>query len=237
MPRIYCLAFVLSTIGSSSYAQHDAMVELYGEGVHRYFCNDFSGADQILSTVVDGGSEDPRAHYFRGLARERAGMGGELDFEMGAKLEAAGKRSVDVGQALIRIQGQLRAKIEEARRDARILVKQQQLMAEQARAYLQPASGTAAAVPPPSTAGTSPFPTELEPASGIGMEPAPSTPEVSNTSNPFGDEPAPPATPDAPATDAGTSPFGEPATPTTEPAGEGNPFGEPPADGGNPFGL
>lgn len=231
MPRIYCLALVLSILGSTSRAQHDAMVELYGEGVHRFYNSDFTGADQILSTVVDSGSEDPRAYYFRGLAREMSGGSGDMDFETGARLEAEGKRSVNVGQALMRIQCPLRSKIEKARLDARILAKQQQLMVEQARAQQLQSSGAAPAVTPPSTAGNTPFPTELEPASDIGMEPAPATPEISDTGDPFSDEPAASGTPSAPASGDGGNPFGD----SPEPAVESTPLAEPAADSDNPF--
>lgn len=86
----------------------------------------------------------PCAHYFRGLARESAGFGGEMDFENGARLEAEGKRVVDVGSALARIQGSLRTKIENARRDARIQVKQQQLMIEQTRQLMEQAAAPGA---------------------------------------------------------------------------------------------
>lgn len=64
MSRTFQFALLLCLVGSTSLAQHDAMVEMYGEGVHRYFCNDFTGADQILSQVVDGGSQDPLCTLF-----------------------------------------------------------------------------------------------------------------------------------------------------------------------------
>lgn len=228
MPRTFHFALLLCLIGSTSQAQHDALVELYGEGVHRYFCNDFTGADQILSQVVDGGSQDPRAHYFRGLARERAGYGGEMDFENGARLEAEGKRVVDVGSALARIQGSLRTKIEKVRRDARIQVKQQQLMMEQTRQLMEQAVAPAAGSAAPSTAGTSPFPSESIPANDTGLTPRqPAQPEVGDTSDPFKDDSAP-ATPDA--TAPATS---EPAT--SEPVTPADPFGAPPAGAADPF--
>ena len=238
MPRTFHFALLLCLIGSTSLAQHDAMVEMYGEGVHRYFCNDFTGADQILSQVVDGGSQDPRAHYFRGLARERAGYGGEMDFENGARLEAEGKRVVDVGSALSRIQGSLRTKIEKARRDARIQVKQQQLMMEQARQLMEQAAAPASGSTAPSTAGTSPFPSESMPANDMGLAPLqpaqptqPAQPEVSDTSDPFKDDSAP-AIPDA--TAPATPEPAAPADPFAPPAGAADPFAPAPADGAAP---
>ena len=66
MPRIFCFALCLGLLQSPSFAQFGALDELYGEGVHRYFSADLNGADQILTQVVDSGSQDPRAYYFRG---------------------------------------------------------------------------------------------------------------------------------------------------------------------------
>ncbi len=240
MPRILTpLALLLCLIGSSARAQHDSMVELYGEGVHRYFCNDLTGADQLLSQVVDSGSQDPRAHYFRGLARERLGYGGEMDFESGARLEAEGKRVVDVGSALARIQGGIRTKIEKARLDARIQVKQQQLMMEQARQDMEQAAAPPAGIAPPNARGASPMPTESIPANDTGLIPAVSAtqPEISDTADPFMDDAAP-ATPDAtaPATDA-VDPFGAPAADAASPFGDAPAAGDVPATGDNPFGL
>ncbi len=247
MSRTFQFALLLCLVGSTSLAQHDAMVEMYGEGVHRYFCNDFTGADQILSQVVDGGSQDPRAHYFRGLARERAGFGGEMDFENGARLEAEGKRVVDVGSALARIQGSLRTKIENARRDARIQVKQQQLMIEQTRQLMEQAAAPGAGSAPPSTANSSPFPSEPIRANDAGLEPVtPAQPEISDIADPFKDDAAP-AMPDAPAPvtpEPATQPSADPFA--TPPADAADPFATPPADGAapaapatgdNPFGL
>ncbi len=246
MPRFLSLALCFTLLQSgfgllqpAAVAQSDAMVELYGEGVHRYFAHDFAGADQVLSTVVDSGSEDARALFFRGLAREAAGYGGEMDFENAARLEAEGKRVVDVSAALTRVQGHLRTKIENARRDARIAVKQQQLMLEQARQLLnESGAGAAANVAPPRDNST-PIPSEIVPSSESAVTPAaPSALEPSDIADPFGDDPAtPPADalpvmPDAPQPSS-PDPFGTP--PAEVPAG-GDPFA-PAAGGDNPFGL
>ncbi|MEZ6137867.1 MAG: hypothetical protein R3C53_23515 [Pirellulaceae bacterium] len=243
MPRtvLYALSLGLCLFSSRVWAQ-GALVEVYGEGVHRYFAGDLSGADQLFSEVINSGSEDPRAYYFRGLVRERQGGGGEYDFEQGARFEAEGKRSVDVGFALSRVQGHTRAKIEKARRDARVAASQQAMLMERARLD---AAG-AMQVPPPSVVpGATPPPAASDPfGSDEGMrsdattvDPVqPSTPEVDADTNPFGDDPAPPAA-DTPTPDA-SNPFADPATPTPDVS---NPFGDPDASGGtdlgNPFGT
>lgn len=241
MPRIFTAALLLGLLASSSYAQHNALIELYGEGVHRYFENDVMAADQLLTTVVDSGSQDPRVYYFRGLARERLGMDGLADFQTGARLEAEGRSgSFEVGTALARIQGSLRGKIEAARRDARIVVSQQQLSAAQARQPVQPATGSA----PPAPSLASPFPSDTIPANDAGLSappaaavpaaqpPAPAAPSVGDTSDPFADDaPAVPPADTAPA----EAPPAE-AAPEVAPADAADPFGAPAGDMPNPFG-
>lgn len=246
MPRIFCFGLWLGLLSSSSFAQFGGLDELYGEGVHRYFANDLSGADQVLSQVIASGSQDPRVYYFRGLVQECMGGGGEADFEVGARLEAEGKRVVDVGTSLTRVQGHVRTKIETARRDARIQVKQQQLMAEQARQAQSEAS--VGSMPPAPASNASPFPMESIPANETGLAPltpaTPAAPEapMSDTSDPFGDDAAPAVGDPAPAT--GEDPFGAPAgeapatgAPATEAPAADDPFGAPatePID--DPFG-
>ena len=130
----YALSIALALSCSSAIAQSgDAMLEFYGEGVHRFFAGDLVGAEEILTRVIDSGSQDARAYYFRGLVREQQGGGGEFDFETGARLELESKRSVNVGLALTRIQGHVRGKIEKARREARAMVAQQRMMMQQSR--------------------------------------------------------------------------------------------------------
>lgn len=218
----FALSVGLLIPGSTVLAQGDAMTELYGEGVHRYFAGDYTGADLVLSQVIDSGSQDPRAHYFRGLVREMQGGGGVFDFETGATLEASGKRVVNVGQALIRIQGATRTKIEEARRAARVQARQLALSKASSGAMTAPATAVTPAMPSETTAEPAevdnPFADGLRSDATTEMEtqPEPATPDVGN---PFGDDPTP-----APA-DAGT---------TTPDAGGNDPFGG--AGGDDPFG-
>ncbi len=251
MPRFlrYALSLSLCCVGSQLYAQK-ALTELYGEGVHRYFAGDSFQADQMFSRVIESGVQDPLVYYFRGLVREYQGDGGDVDFEEGARLEAAGKRSLGlrngVGDALARIQGHTRIKIEKARRDARIAAElQAQLM--------QGPSETAGEVAPPSTVPDQPpvvpptDPTDSfgepaaddMPAPAVAPEPG-VEPEVDTESDPFADDTAvPPAADspaaDTPAADTPADPFGtDPATPPAD-----DPFGTdaatPPAD--DPFGT
>lgn len=208
MPRWFKLAaFSLGVMGfyAPAMAQHDAMTELYGQAVHRYFHGDYAGAETLLYEVQNSGSEDPRVHYFLGLCKVRQGGGvtaGAADFEAGAMAEARGKNAVQVGLALQRIQGAVRAEIEKARLSARAMVKQQQLLEKRAAMEAAPAGS----VPAPATVpGTLP-PAADQPAESLRAEPAvvdPIQPEPTDTSNPFGDDPSAPAAPGtAPATEA-----------------------------------
>ena len=57
----------------SAWAQQAVMDEFYGNGVHNFYDRDFFQAMQNLSVAIDGGSKDPRAYYYRGLAKLRCG--------------------------------------------------------------------------------------------------------------------------------------------------------------------
>ncbi len=221
MPRFarFALGLGVCLFGSSAFAQ-SALTELYGEGVHRFYAGDLVTAEQYLTRVIDAGVEDPRAYYFRGLVREMQGGGGEYDFESGARLEAEGARSFNVGLALSRIQGYTRAKIEKLRLDARVTAQQQALLMERARTE---AGGSVPVAPPaqpvvPPVDATDPF---------GGPETAPTPPVVDPVqpdvlTYPFADDPAP-------ATDATEPPA------ATEPADPADPFGGAPA-ADDPFG-
>jgi hypothetical protein len=262
MIRILCCAVLLGLFHTPIFGQRDPMIELYGEGVHRYFAADYHGTDQVLSTVIDSGYNDPRVFYFRGLAREALGFGGDIDFESGAQLEAQGRRVVDVGSALIRVQGQTRAKIEKARQDARVALRTNQLLMDQSRRLAEEGDADAVRSEVPAPA----IPDAADPFGGDSTDPfgapepatpstmvEPTTPEVSDTVNPFGDEPGDVP---APATEPMTDPFPEaPAGAVDDPFGPADPampldtsdpFGtpvEPPAnpfdapEGGDPFGV
>lgn len=238
-----CTAIAFSGPGVAL-AQGDAMIELYGEGVHRFNNADFLGADELLSQVIDSGSLDARAFYFRGLAREMQGFDSQADFETGALYEAEGRRVVQVGLALVRVQGALRSKIEEARRAARVQVLQQKMAQQAERRKMMPQ------VDPKSVPAT-PAVTD-DPFTGDGMTSGDKTPAVVDAkddpfaddpvqpeaapfegADPFSEDPAPAA--EAPATTP-TDPFGEDAgaaDPFSDPAGDADPFDTGAAD---PFG-
>ena len=222
------------SLSAPLHAQQDAMSEIYGQAVHRYFAGDYSGAELLLNQVQAAGSEDPRVHYFLGMCKVAHGGGaiaGLADFEAGARAEATSKNSYQIGLALTRIQGAARREIEKARLAARSHVRQQQLLEQRAQAATtgRPIPGTASGndrLPP--TTRTIPDPLVEGVRSGTATV-DPVQPTAPDTSDPFGDEPLTTAQPGVPATEKpaapadGTDPFG---TPATEPATE-DPFATP----------
>lgn len=234
------LAISVSLTGHTTFAQGDAMVEIYGQGVHHYFAGDYAGAEHALSSVIDSGSSDPRAHYFLGLAKYMQGNpeAAQSDFENGSRAEATGKASYAVGFALQRVQGHVRGVLEKARRDARIVARQQQMELQRVRMEqirMQPPAPPVvvdAALSPPADAAN-PAATnvaESDPfGSGEGLRSSEITTDPVQPGDPLSDEPAaaagaanagaPPA--------AGDNPFQTPAaTPPATPAED--PFGTPP---------
>lgn len=255
MPRLSIFAVLLFGLPIPLFAQGDALTELYGEGVHRFYAGDYVGAEQAFTRVVESGSQDPRAYYYRGLTQEMLGGDGSADFEAGANMEVRGRRVVDVGAALIRVQGFLRAEIEQARRDARIAARQEALSRQQEQPEPESTPRVTPFPEPPEPEAPAPEP-ELTPVPE--NEDAPPTSPVPDPTSPVPDidESDPfstdglraestrvdPEQPTAPAADALTDPFGDDPTPavTPEPVPEADPFGAPPADDGgtaDPFGT
>jgi hypothetical protein len=115
------LAAALTAI--SAEAREDAILAVaYGNGVHAYYAGDYQRSYEELSTAIDGGTQDPRAFYFRGLAAVRLGRLDEADadFALGADAEAAGRGNWAVGRSLERIQGEPRLQLEKHRVRARM---------------------------------------------------------------------------------------------------------------------
>jgi len=84
---------------------------------------DVVGAEQQLTSIIDGGTEDSRVFYFRGILSENAGHDGTKDFSFAAKLEAATGTKTLINRALEKVQGPVRGKIEKIRASARDALK------------------------------------------------------------------------------------------------------------------
>ena len=116
----------LSTV--SLFAQEAVLGQEYGSGVHAYFTGDSQKAYERLTAAIEGGSKDPRAFYFRGLAYLKLGRPQEAatDFRKGAELESKDiNRFYNVGKALERVQGPARLELENYRVNARMAALEQ----------------------------------------------------------------------------------------------------------------
>lgn len=228
-------------------AQEAVLEDFYGSGVHRYFAGDYSAAIADLDAAINGGSRDPRAYYFRGLARQRMGSGGTEDFKTGAALETADTdQYYPVGKSLERIQGSTRMTIERYRTMARATALTQQRRRDAARyQQLQQREQHVLRAPMPGPAAPA---TAVEPVPA-----APPVPDPPASADPFADAPeaapevapkaaegtpaapapsvaAPPTTTPAPASPApGTPPPPVAEPPAADMPAEDDPFAEPPA--------
>ena len=230
------VAVLTLTFTASAQAQMSVLNEYYGRGVHAFNGGDLIKAYDFLSKAIDGGINDPRAYYFRGLTSIASGREFEADgdFQLGAQLEAKGGFGPAIGVALSRIQGANRLKLEDARREARLAFQSTARARSQARyGEMEAASGDVLREPPrPKATATQPAPPAIPPAADapFAADAPAGTPKVESNdalegtlTDPFADDaapaagaaggaPAPAADPfNAPAADAGADPFGAPA--------------------------
>jgi hypothetical protein len=122
-----CLSGLMVIVLGTAYdqttgAQEVSAARQFGAGVHDFYQGRYFEAIHHLDGALAHDARDPRAYFFRGLAKQRVGWTGDaaIDFRMGSQLEVALKRR-DVGQALQRIQGPDRLLLEQYRREARQL--------------------------------------------------------------------------------------------------------------------
>ena len=239
-------------------AQEPILEQTYGTGVHTYFSRDYVKAHELFTAAIDGGSKDPRCHYFRGLCCLRLGRedGARLDFGKGGELEASGTGSVsNVSKSLERIQGSCRLLMEEYRTKARMAALERELELrakryEEIRLEEQRALRQQAEKAPEKPIGMPDQPAASAEGSPFGLspinEPAPVKPAVDTSTEPAAATPAPAAP--APAKPAmGDDPFAAPAPAApapAKPAAGDDPFAAPapaapaptkPAMGDDPF--
>ena len=80
---------------------------------------DLQAAGAALDAAIDSGSTDARLWYFRGVIAEQSGQDGSIDFQRAAANEIATSSTRIINQALEKVQGPVRLKIESAREAAR----------------------------------------------------------------------------------------------------------------------
>lgn len=118
------------------WAQEEVLSQFYGSGVHNYYERDYFAAMRELSAAIDGGTNDPRAYYYRGLTHTRLGdtAAAGRDMQKGAELESADvNQFYPVGRSLERVQGYQRIALERYRSMARAQVRERQLKNNAAR--------------------------------------------------------------------------------------------------------
>ncbi len=238
-------------------AQSGVLAELYGSGVHAYYSHDYAKAYELLSRAIEGGVNDPRPYYFRGLTSLATGRPDEAegDFHEGARIEALGTFGPAVGRALTRVQGVQRMQIERIRQQAR-LDYQAEAAARAQRRYSdaqaaeaqvlrsQPQPRTSPAIPSrrpapvaPAPAAPANVPSPFDEGAMAGGEPQVESPDALEDTlvDPFADDTAAP-----PAAAPQTANPAAPADPFAAPDSGADPFAAPPADadpfGGDPFG-
>jgi tetratricopeptide (TPR) repeat protein len=188
----------------------------YGGGVHAYFAGDYARSHDDLSSAIQGGIDDPRAWYFRGLAALRLGRidEAEADFTEGAERESRAAGMWPVSRSLERVQGPERLQLERHRIRARVAALQRDREAVKRR-Y----SGIE----------------EAQPELLRRIRPVERLPAAKE--NPFADRPAAQPTPaesvPAPAEEPAADPLAAPA----EPAAEATEPAEPAAEKEDPFGA
>ena len=215
-------------------AQEAVLAQLYGQGVHAYFAQDFVKAHELLSSAIDRGTHDPRVYYFRGLALQRLGRpeDAQADFSTGAEREAKDlNKFYNVSKALERVQGHDRVALERHRVEARVAAMEEAQRIMQARYEQRREAERHVLAGPPETVK----PSEIKPVKPIDT----------SSNDPFGapaagaTEPAdPPQEPAVTPKPAENDPFGAPAAKPEEPAdmpaekpaerpAENDPFGTP----------
>src|SRR4051812_147409 len=127
-PRTLALAFAvlcLALMVSPTRAQlSDTAGTLYGQGVDAFFSGRSDEAIASLTRSIEANPNDPRAFYFRALARMRTGDSGgaEDDMKSGAAVESRLPNRYPIGKSLERVQGYDRLALEKYRRTARMNV-------------------------------------------------------------------------------------------------------------------
>lgn len=204
----------------------------YGSGVHAFYAGHFLQSHQDLTEAIEGGIQDPRAFYFRALAKLKLGQQPEADadFIEGARREVLGLGNYPVARSLERVQGSDRIRLEQYRTHARIAAVQQNRRASELR-YSQIETATTDVL-----RRSRP---EADTGSGTPRKPTPSPKKKSGDddlnkgSDPFGDEgetddvemPVPEVTEEEDSTEMEEEPATEDEKPIKKKAGD-DPFDE-----------
>lgn len=130
---VWAIITTVATVGGAAAAAREEAVlaVAYGNGVHAYYAGDYHRSHEQLTAAIEGGTRDPRAFYFRGLAALKLGRldEAEADFSSGADREAAEVGDWPVARSLERVQGEPRLQLERHRVRARLVAMEQRRQA------------------------------------------------------------------------------------------------------------
>lgn len=244
-----CWAFGLLTvaIANAAHGQGADTGLVYSQGVHAYFAGRSAQADGFLTQALAIDAQDPRAYYFRGLARLRLGRRDEAraDMQHGAALEAQQPNRFAIGAALERVQGPDRLLLEQFRNAGRLAAASRRSEVQLRRygqvSHSEPADPYRRATIPldqlMQSGGSAPVVVwerspQPQPAwAGIVSRPPTGAASAGGSDDPFPDDPlgaGPAAGPARPATAPAISPAAPAPVTTPAPANaDENPFGEP----------
>jgi hypothetical protein len=244
----FAIAIVVLAFCGRAIADEMVLEQIYGSGVHAFNDGDLAAASDAFTAAIKGGTNDPRAYYFRALTFIRLGreQDAKADFEKGAALEAVDASNVSlVSRSMERVQGRQRQMLEQYRTIVRAAALERkeatdravrQAVAQEERSVrrkIQPielpsnpdaSPGTGATLSPGNTADANPFeqtaPVPVPDERRGAAAPANNMqPEV----NPFDSAPAKSIPKTSPQIE--DSPFGDAPAKTT-PKPSDNPFGD-----------
>ncbi len=120
---VLSLVFLVSSVFSIGNPAEPSPADQLAVAVESWHVGDLNGAQGLLTQIIEAGTRDPRAYYYRALLSEQLGTDSEQDLRAAAKLEAETTSSRLVNRALENVQGATRAKIEKYRAEARAKLK------------------------------------------------------------------------------------------------------------------
>lgn len=126
--RVVLKGFVLSFVialssACAAFAAEPSAADQMAAAVESWRSGDLDGAHGQLTHMIEAGTRDARAYYYRALISEQLGSDSETDLKAAAKLEAETTSTRLVNRALENVQGATRAKIEKYRTEARAKLK------------------------------------------------------------------------------------------------------------------
>ena len=241
---------ILGSTSHSSASENPVLLsEMFGRGIHAFYLGNHEEADDLFSSAIEHGLEDPRVFYFRGMIAFKQGKteAAVTDWEKGAEIEANSRVNRSIGRSLLRFQGAGRVQLETIRHSAKLAAFEAAMKRSEVR-YGE-LSQTPSTEPIVAGPGITPPPIPSDIRNPFAADAASGTASVVDNdalknamNDPFaGEATAAPAT-TAPTTNndpfggnapaAGNDPFGGAAPAGNDPFGAGNdPFG-----GANPFG-